>query len=339
MSNIILPTDYIINIFYQYAGYPRKKSSGVYYGGCSTCREGHSWQKKRRLYYLVSENIIYCHNCGLSKSPLNWIIEVSGKTYLEILKESGTYSSSLDYYNAKEQINNISEKVIDIELPKDSINLFDPIQIEYYKDNRVVKDALDLIKRRRLDTLINQPKSFYLSLNDQIHCNRLIIPFYDIENKITFYQSRAIYNKDSENGKKYLSKLNASKGIYGLNNIDLKLETIFITEGPIDSMSLHNGICVAGIHITDYQKKALEPFFLFKKVWCLDNPYIDKTAREKTQEIIEEGETVFIWPKEHKQKDFNDICCDLKIDQISPKFILKNSFSGEIALLKIKMII
>jgi hypothetical protein len=338
MSNIILPTDYIINIFYQYAGYPRKKSSGVYYGGCSVCREGHSWMKKRRLYYLVNENIIYCHNCGLSKSPLNWIIEVSGKTYLEILKESGTYSSNLDYYNAKEQTNNISEKIIDIELPKDSINLFDPIQIEYYKDNRVVKDALDLIKRRRLDTLINRPKAFYLSLNDQIHCNRLIIPFYDIENKITFYQSREIYSQDGIIKPKYLSKLNSNKEIYGINSIKSDIDKLFIFEGPLDSSCVINGIGICGIKLTDYQKKLLNNFFTFQKIYVLDNQYIDKTSRKETEFLIKNNQFVFIWPKQYKQKDFNEICCDFKIDQISSKFILKNTFSGEIALLKIKMI-
>jgi hypothetical protein len=103
-------------------------------------------------------------------------------------------------------------------------------------------------------------------------------------------------------------------------------------------MSIQNGLCVAGIHITDKQKILLEQFFIYKRIWILDNQRIDLASKEKTQELIEDGEKVFIWPKEYKQKDFNEICCDLNINQISPKFILKNSFEKEIAMLKLKLI-
>lgn len=339
MSNVILPQDYVENCFYQYSNHIRK-SNGIINGCCFFCKEGKTGMtgKKRRLFYIKEKKYIYCHNCQRSWNELSFIIEATGKTYAEVLREAQTYTSSLDYYNTKEQTEYVPEKIIDTELPKDAINLFDSVQVEYYKDNNVVKDALELIYKRRLNTLINHPKSLYVSLNDKCHKNRLIIPFYDINNKITFYQSRAIYSKDIENGRKYLSKLNSHKGVYGINNISNSLEYLFLTEGPIDCFSLKNGICIAGINITDYQKKMLEPFFLYKKFWCLDNQWIDKTSKEKTLELIESGETVFIWPKEYKQKDFNEICCDLKIDQISPIFILKNSFSKEIALLKLKII-
>ena len=338
MSNIILPQDYVVDKFYQYAGYPRKKSSGVYYGGCPICREGKSWQKKRRLYYIAKDNYIFCHNCGMSKSPLNWIIEVSGKTYAEILKEAKSYTSELDYYNKEEQNEKPIEKIIDSELPENSINLFDPIQLDYFKDNNVVKDALSFIKKRRLDTLINRPKTFYISLDDKIHKKRLIIPFYDLDNKITFYQTRAIYAQDALNGKKYLSKLNSHKGIYGINNIDTQINNLFIFEGPIDAMSVKNGVSIAGINVTDQQQSMLNQFNLYDRIYVFDNQKIDKTSKEKTQDLIEAGERVFIWPREYKQKDFNEICCDMNIDQISPNFIVKNSFSKEIALLKLKII-
>ena len=86
MISEVIPQDYIIEKFFQYAGYPKyKKITNVYEGGCPLCREGKSWGKKRRLYFVVKENYIYCHNCGWSGSPINWVQEVTGKNYIDII--------------------------------------------------------------------------------------------------------------------------------------------------------------------------------------------------------------------------------------------------------------
>ena len=57
MINEIIPEGYVAEKFYQYAGYPKyKKLTNVYEAGCPICREGKSWGKKRRLYYVVKDN-------------------------------------------------------------------------------------------------------------------------------------------------------------------------------------------------------------------------------------------------------------------------------------------
>ena len=61
MINEIIPEGYVAEKFYQYAGYPKyKKLTNVYEAGCPICREGKSWGKKRRLYYVVKDNYIFC---------------------------------------------------------------------------------------------------------------------------------------------------------------------------------------------------------------------------------------------------------------------------------------
>ena len=61
--NDVIPQEYIVEKFYQYAGYPKyKKLTNVYERGCPVCRERKSWNKKRRLYYIVKEDHIFCHN-------------------------------------------------------------------------------------------------------------------------------------------------------------------------------------------------------------------------------------------------------------------------------------
>ena len=81
-----IPEEYIIQKFYQYAGYPKyTKSTNTYTGGCPICREGSSWGRKSRAYYIPKNNAICCHNCGWYSKTLNWIIEVSGLTYNDCL--------------------------------------------------------------------------------------------------------------------------------------------------------------------------------------------------------------------------------------------------------------
>ena len=135
-----IPQDYIVHKFYQYAGYPRhKKNTNTYEGGCSLCREGSSWGKKRRLYYIVSDNIVCCHNCGWYGSPIKWIHEVSGLSWSDIYKETEEY----DYVPGLkiDIVNNLSLP----DIPHDSIDLFDTQQLRYYSTNQHVKSCLDII--------------------------------------------------------------------------------------------------------------------------------------------------------------------------------------------------
>ena len=43
---------------------------------------------------------------------------------------------------------------------------------------------------------INRPNNFYISLNDKVHKNRIVIPFYDDNRKIIHYQTRTILEVD-----------------------------------------------------------------------------------------------------------------------------------------------
>ena len=130
---MLLNENYIVSKFYQYAGYPKyNKLTKAYYGGCPVCREGKSWGKKRRLYYIVKKNLIFCHNCGLSVRPIKWIQQVSNMSYVEIMRENNQFiAPEIEYsHNIAEetQIKNTNHI-----LPEDSINLSDTSQINFYK--------------------------------------------------------------------------------------------------------------------------------------------------------------------------------------------------------------
>ena len=100
-----IPEEYIIQKFYQYAGYPKYvKSTNTYSGGCSICREGSSWGRKRRLYYITKDNVICCHNCGWYGSPIKWVMETGSLTYNEVVEEieDGNYDYGIPKEPEKE---------------------------------------------------------------------------------------------------------------------------------------------------------------------------------------------------------------------------------------------
>lgn len=345
--NIILPENYIISKFYELAGFvTHNTSNNTYNACCPICREGKSWGKKKRCFYIPSHNNIYCHNCGWSSTPLKWIQTLTGKSTKEIIEES----ESDDYikpFNINEQKNTIDKQKIQIStLPGDCINLFDKNQLNFYKNNKNVLIAISYLHNRQLFTAVNKPPSLYFCQNDYIHKNRIIIPFFDENNNIIYYQSRGILPKDLQTKPKYLSKIGAEKSIYGMNNIKSTLDTVYIFEGPIDSMFVKNGIAVGGIQDNTYktftskQQEQINKLNLYKKVWILDSQYKDKAALKKSELLLENNENIFIWPKALgiKFKDFNDICVYSNKTEIPTKWIDKYTFSGVQGLLKLREI-
>ena len=335
-----LPTDYVVTKFFELGFYPKhNRYNDTYQCSCPICKEGKSLGKKKRCFYIPENNLIYCHNCGWSSNPLKWIMRVSGMKYDEICREISDDSYDLlDVMSINESVKVKKSP----SLPDDCINLFDSIQLEYYKDNNIVQTALDYLKLRRLDTAINKPSAFYISLNDFNHKNRLVIPFLDTSGKFIHYQTRKLVKWDEKPN--YLSKINSDKSIFGIERVDPSLDDVFIFEGPLDACFVRNGVAVAGINegqhrFTSIQVEQLKELKLYNKIWVLDNQWIDKTAKEKTKVLLEMGECVFIWPEKFKTfKDFNELCIHCGLDEIKHSFIKKNSTCGKGAILKFNVL-
>jgi len=314
-----LSENYILNAFYTYSGYPSfNKYDGNYNASCPICREGNSWGKKKRLFYYPKTQSLYCFNCQKSWSAINWLSNITGQSYDEILLENKNEDFSTEIKSVE-----IKRELIIPSLPYDSINILDPIQQKYYKNNRFFNKALDYIKERKLDTAINRSKSYYISFTDKVHKNRLIIPFYDLSNKIVFYQTRALDGSEP----RYLGKMGHDKTIFGIENIDPDIDYIFLFEGPIDSMFVRNGVAVCGLTLTKTQKEQLNTFPFHRKIWVLDNIAVtkDDETKQKVLKLLNDSENLFKWPT-LKYKDFNEMAMDKNLNEIDYNFILKNLF-------------
>lgn len=333
-----LPTDYVVSKFYE-LGYKvtHNRHTNVYNSCCPICKEGKSWGRKKRCFYIPENDNIFCHNCGSSLKPYNWIRQVSGMSDEELRKDIGNNQISVDVLLEEPKALKRMPS-----LPDDSINLSDSNQLKFYKGNHIVDTALVYIKSRKLDVAINKPESFYISLKDYTHKNRLVIPFKNTSGKIIFYQSRRLFEWDEKPN--YLSKINADKSIFGIDRVDSALDDVFIFEGPLDACFVRNGVAVAGINeghhrFTPIQLEQLEELKFFNKIWVLDNQWLDKTAREKTKILLEMGECVFIWPEKFKQfKDFNELCVHCGLDEVKHGFLKANSTCGKGAIVKFKVL-
>ena len=329
---INLPREYVVQKFYEYSFSPTyNKFNNVYLGGCFICKEGGSFGKKKRCYYIPENDNIYCHNCGWSSKPLNWIKKVSGYSDSDIVEELKDYcvEVNLDEEDVK--------PVVRVEtLPKDSINLSDKFQCDFYNSNDIVRSVRHLVKERRLDTAINKPEALYVSLTDKVHKNRLVIPFFNEYNEIEFYQTRTVLNRDKKLRPKYLGKVNSEKTLFNIDRISSGHDCVYIFEGPINAFFTKNSVAVAGItergkSFTKRQDEQLNTTLKYlDRAWILDSQWVDRASLVKSEVLLKQGERVFIWPEKFGKrfKDFNDIAIACKIDEIKWEFIEKNTFDG-----------
>ena len=338
-----LPREYVIKKFFELGFYPQYNSGNDNYScSCPICLEGDTGVGNiKRCYYLPDKDIIYCHRCGWSSKPIKWIKEVSGISDAEIIREID--ENDYEYIDLDKTGFDFSyiETEVDI-LPKNPIDLSDKQQLIYYKNNVNVKRVVHYLKTRRLCWAINKPRSFFTTIDDPIHRGRLILPYYNEKQEIVFYQTRDV---SGESMVRYLSKQKGQKSVFNLSNLDYSKENYYVFEGPIDSCFVKNGVAVGGINpgrgkFSGIQEAQLDKLITMNRIWVLDSQYLDETAREKSEILLNEGELVFIWPETEGTlyKDFNELCIDRELNEVSEQFILDNTFSGLTGLLKLKMI-
>jgi hypothetical protein len=156
---------------------------------------------------------------------------------------------------------------------------------------------------------------------------RLIIPFWDENNKMFAFQGRS-YKKDAEI--KYITiSIDGNPPIYGLDRAD-KSKMMLALEGPIDSMFVNNGIAFAGGAYSALDKICGDVTIVF------DNEPRSEFTFKKIEKSIKAGYSVCIWPSYIKEKDVNDmIMGGMTGDEIT-KIIHDRTFKGLAAEMELK---
>jgi hypothetical protein len=127
--------------------------------------------------------------------------------------------------------------------------------------------------------------------------SRLIIPFYDKDKNLTACQGRAL----GESKIRYITiKLDEDADkLYGLDRVDWT-KTVYVMEGPIDSMFIENSIATADSNLMAVGKPD-------NVVLVYDNEPRNKDIVKNIQKAIENNFSVCLWPESIEYKDINDM--------------------------------
>jgi len=274
---------------------------------CNVCGDSQKNKSKRRGYILKKKQpyMYFCHNCFAKMTVLSWMKEFFPAYYKdyyrEILRSNGD--------KKQKALPKISNPKIKKRSPeKDHTKFFIPIK-------KGITPLFAKAMRVCIDRKIPEEvwEKWFVSTGGMYH-DRLIIPFFDKEDKIYYYQGRAL--KDGLTPK-YLSRAGEHISIYNYYSVD-KNKPVVVLEGPIDSIFVENSIAVTGVKIDDVRLKDFP-----HKRFLIDYDAETKDTKKKTIELLTRGEYVFNWKKFMKEYnlpskakwDINDVCLYLNKDK------------------------
>jgi DNA primase len=296
MKNYLLVRyiDLVLNSYFQDSPNPKR---GEYRWNfrCNVCGDSKKSKRKRRGNIVLYDGSLFykCFNCDYSNSVEKWLKEFFPDIYRQYI-----YELTVLQNNPKQQVKpeeKKEEKKI-VEIPED---------VKYFKSinckSKLAEKAIEYCKRRRI--FEDVWKRWFIA-EDGFYRNRLIIPFYDNNSKIYYWQGRTLTNQEP----KYLNALNISdKPLYNIFNIN-KNQSVIAVEGPVDSIFINNSIALVGLNFSDKIKKQLNELNCY---YLLDN---DESGKEKSIELLKDGKYVFLWQKYlktnsiiNKIKDINNL--------------------------------
>jgi len=158
---------------------------------------------------------------------------------------------------------------------------------------------------------------------------RILIPCYTRDKKLIGLTCRGINNDRL----RYVT-IKAIKDhplVFGLDKVDIS-KTIYVLEGPIDSMFVDNSISVGGSDFKRISNFAAKDMF----VMVYDNQPRNKELISIMERSIEDGYKVVIWPNKIKEKDINEmILAGMGKDEVF-RIINSHAYSNLEAKLKFK---
>ena len=301
-----------------------QKKPDLYNFRCPLCGDSSKNKTKARGYvYEKKNNYFYmCHNCGASTTFYNFLEKVDPNLVKEYALER--------YKNGEQGRDNYTKpnfEEIKTETPKFKKSLDIPsvnsLPEEHY--------AKVYVKSRKIPETFYSDlyfaedfKSFVESLEIEKEGlkeddPRLIIPFYDEDKNLVAFQGRAL----GESKLRYITvKIDKDNHkVFGLDRID-KEETIYVVEGPIDSMFIENAVATADSNLMSASRHLDKT----KIVLVYDNEPRNKEIVKQMDKAIEEHYNVVIWPEMIVEKDINDmILSGFSPDEIQD-IISKNTF-------------
>jgi len=289
----------------------KRKSGNVFNFRCPLCGDSETHKNKTRgyIYEKKGKSFFHCHNCTATMSVPNFIKTIDQNLYNEMQLEKMKGEKSPEQTDLESFVEKMKKPLFLKSGPLKGLKKVSQLS----PDHRVKK----LVDLRKIPTpyhakLFSCP-NFKNFTNDlvpgkfdekslQRDETRLLIPFFDANKNLHAYQGRAI----GESAVKYITIVldETVPKVYGLDTANFN-KTVYVVEGPIDSMFVHNSIATAGGDLVS----ALGPLCSSKSsmVIVYDNEPRSRDTIKKLDKAILQGYNVVIWPENLDHKDINDM--------------------------------
>lgn len=313
----------------------KQKNTNLYNCRCPLCGDSSAKANKARGYFYSAKNNLYykCHNCSASMhfgSILKFVDSLQYREYVlerysEGLPSNQPHQKAESMFKMDAPVFNfVEEKLID--------KLFDRLD-KLPEDNEAVQFCLSRkIPKEKFKFLyfiddIRKIEQLSDKYKDKLKTSepRLVLPFYDINGKLVGVTCRGLRGESL----RYVTIKIQEDAIlsFGLADVDIT-KTIYVVEGPIDSLFLPNAIAVTG---TAFNKIEMLGLPKDKLVVVVDNQPRNKDVSKILGDIVNKDYNTVIWPQTLEEKDINDMVL-AGLDPLN--IIKKNTCSGLTAKVK-----
>ena len=298
----------------------KKVKDGTYNFRCPYCGDSQKHLNKARGYFFTKNSgLVYkCHNCGVGRSFGNFLKDQASDLYDEYVMER--YKSGLTGKGR-----NVASPKFETKKPKfkkkgnlESVaDLNNEHPAKGYLKGRGIPERFfsELYYAESFCTWVNTQKPTFTDVNKDHP--RVIIPFIDTQGEWFGFQGRSLNPKDKLRYITVMLDDNRTK-VYGLDRVDFN-KTVYITEGPFDSLFIDNAIAMAGADIDWTLLKDREAVFVF------DNEQRNPEIIKRMSNVIDRGYEIVIFPEHIKEKDLNDMSSSGQDVQSLVEF---NTYSG-----------
>ena len=307
----------------------KKKTNTLYNFRCPICGDSEKNRYKARGYLYPSKDgssfIFKCHNCGEAKSLAGLIKMLDHTLYQKYLLEGFGKKDKRFQPKAKKKktpkidvsyLERLGAERVD-RIPKNHVIH------QFINDRRIPDSSLDRLYYIHDDKDLEKVDPIY---KNRIRGNqpRLILPFINRDGALVGIAARAINGATSL---RYLAfRLDKyAPMIFGMDHIKRNSrDSVYVVEGPIDSLFLPNAIAVGG---ADFKKLESE----IRKDKCIiifDNEPRNIEIIKRMKSLIDDGYNVCVWPQNIKEKDINDMVLSGTPASKIQDIINKNTYSG-----------
>jgi DNA primase len=156
---------------------------------------------------------------------------------------------------------------------------------------------------------------------------RLVLPFIDASGVLVGLTGRALRGETQ----RYMNMrvVPGASMVFGMNRVNVS-ETVYVTEGAIDSLCIHNCVAAGGSNL----RTAADVIDKENLVLVFDNEPRAKEILSIMKKAIDDNFAVCVWPESYEEKDINKMLCDGKSQEEIENTIKERTFKGAAALLE-----